>query len=135
LIKVSERVNLAVHALGYMASREEDCPYSVSFLAEKLGVSASHLAKVMQTLVRNGFVRSNRGARGGFSLDREPESLSILEIYEALEGPVIKPACLLGRPICKTEHCILKDLLNDMTNLLRDGLGKTNISDFTIENI
>ena len=88
----------------------------------------------MQTLVRSGFVSSNRGARGGFSLDREPQSLSILEIYEALEGPVVKPVCLLGKPICNPEHCILKGLLLDMTNLFRDGLGNTTISDFAIEN-
>ncbi len=133
MLKVSERVNLAVHALGYMAAKAEGRTVAVAELADTLDVSVSHLAKVMQILVRGGFVRSTRGARGGFVLTREPETLTILEIYEAVEGPVTRPQCLLGHPICRPDSCILKDLLDDMTVLIRSRLGNKTISDFVVD--
>lgn len=133
MLRVSERVNLAVHALGYMAVKAEGRTVAVAELADMLHVSVSHLAKVMQILVRGGFVRSIRGAHGGFVLTRDPETLTLLEIYEAVEGPVIQPRCLLGHPICKPGTCILQNLLDEMTVLIRNRLGNKTISDFVID--
>lgn len=133
MLHISERVNIAVHALGYMAARNAYEPVTVAELAETLHVSESHLAKVMQRCAKGGFVRSSRGAKGGFILARNPHELSVLEIYETMDGPLAAPSCLLGTSICKPGTCIMKDLLSEVDNLLRTGLSGKKLSDFTIE--
>lgn len=133
MVKISERVNIAIHALGYMGAIRNKYPVAVSDLAGALHVSESHLAKVMQRCAKAGFVRSSRGARGGFVLVREPSDVTVLEIIESIEGPLTVPSCLLGKSICKPGTCIMKDLLADMEALLRSGLGEKKLSDFVIE--
>ena len=135
MIKISERVNLAIHALGYMAAHGGEEPFSVSNLADRMEVSPSHLAKVMQMLVRHRFITSVRGAKGGFSFVIDPQNISLLNVFEAVDGPLMKQGCLLPKPMCKQENCILNDVLTEATAFLHDKLGKKKISDFVFENI
>ncbi|MCF8044104.1 MAG: Rrf2 family transcriptional regulator, partial [Desulfarculaceae bacterium] len=72
LLKISEAASLALHTMGLLASRPgEQVP--TRELAARLKVSEAHLAKVMQRLGRAGLVRSQRGPKGGFALERNPE--------------------------------------------------------------
>ncbi|MEA1997225.1 MAG: Rrf2 family transcriptional regulator [Gemmatimonadota bacterium] len=131
MITVSERVNLAIHALGYMAANRERLPLSVTTLAHSLKVSRSHLAKVMQTLARQGFVNSCRGANGGFSFARNPDETSLLEIYEVIEGPLGEEnGCLLGSPVCEPGSCMLTGLLKEIEKSFLRELGGKKIGEF-----
>jgi len=133
LFKVSERMNLAAHALQYMAASADEAPMPVSELAGRMGVSESHLAKVMQRLVKCGFLGSTRGAKGGFFFRKSPSEISILDVYESIEGPLVAPACLLEKKLCANDECILGKLLEEMTVLARKRLGEKKISDFKME--
>jgi len=133
MIKISERVNLAIHALGYMATYSGEEPFAVSHIAERMEVSPSHLAKVMQMLVKSGFITSVRGAKGGFYFIADPLNISLLNVYEAIDGPLMKQDCLLPSPMCKPGNCILNDVLTEATAFLSDNLSKKHISDFVFE--
>ncbi len=131
MFHVSEKVNIAIHALGYMsANRNSGSPVTAATIAEALHVSESHLAKVMQILARVGFVESLRGARGGYCFKREPGDISLLDVIEAVDGPLVTPGCLLGTPICRAGECILLGLKTDLTVLLDRHLGATTIDAF-----
>jgi len=133
MFKVSERMNLAAHALQYMAANMADAPVPVSELAGRMGVSESHLAKVMQRLVKCGFLGSTRGARGGFFFRKPPSEISILDVYESIEGPLVAPPCLLEKRLCANDECILRGLLEEMTALARKRLGERKLTDFKME--
>ncbi len=96
LFKLSEAANLAVHALAYMAANGRGELISAVEMAEQLSCSRDHLNKVMQRLVHARLVSSRRGPRGGFTLERAPQGLMLLEIVEALDGPIEKGRCGLG---------------------------------------
>jgi DNA-binding IscR family transcriptional regulator len=61
-------------------------------------------------------------------LGREPESITLLDVYEATEGPLDPPTCLLGRPACNGS-CILGGLLDQVGKEIRDYFAQTRLSD------
>jgi Rrf2 family transcriptional regulator, nitric oxide-sensitive transcriptional repressor len=132
MVTLSERVNLAFHSLGYMAYKKGDSPLSAGEIAGVLGVSESHLAKVLQRLVKSGFIHSTRGAKGGFILAKNPSQINLLQIFEAIEGPITLNKCLLGKAICDEGDCILKDLLEEIYSIVRNGLRLKTLAEFAV---
>jgi Rrf2 family protein len=100
---------------------------SAKEMASALNVSEAHLAKVLQRLAREGIVRSVRGPKGGFRLARDGDKVSLLEVYEAVEGPVRASSCMLGGPACTGEDCILGGLVESLNNDVKDHLQKTTV--------
>ena len=98
-LRISEAASLGMHAMGLL-STGLDGPLSARMAADRLGVSEAHLAKVLQRLAKVGLLTSTRGPKGGFALSRDPESVSLLEVFEAIEGPMEPAACLFGIPLC-----------------------------------
>jgi Rrf2 family protein len=120
---------MGMHAMAFIASASRGGPVSVSTVARELGVSEAHLGKVLQRLARHGFLSSRRGPRGGYGLGRDPEEITLLEIYEAVDGPLVESTCLLERPVCTGSTCILGDLVASVNKQLRERLSSTRLSD------
>jgi len=116
----SEAVSLALHSMVLLS--ESRVPLTVREMAEKTGASFHHLAKVFQRLRRAQLVMSTRGPRGGFTLSRPPERITLLEVYEAIEGPVSERICLLGGPECPFGKCIFGGLLGEFAHRFREYL-------------
>ena len=94
-----------------------------------LDASGHHLAKVMQRLVRVGLVNSTRGPQGGFLLAEPAASVSLLDVFEAVEGPVDETACITEAPPCRGLGCILGKAVQSIEGQLRDYLKKTTLAD------
>lgn len=73
----------------------------VSEIAYSEGLPGSYLAKIFQDLAKEGIVRSYRGAKGGFSLARPSEEITLREIIEAIEGPIALNRCLVPWEGCE----------------------------------
>jgi len=127
MLKISEAASLALHTMALLAA-SQGTTRATWEIAKTLRVSEAHLAKVMQRLGRAGLVKSQRGPGGGFSLGRAPEAITLLDVYEATEGPLEAPGCLLGRPACNG-HCILGDLLEQVGGEIRQYFAQTRLSD------
>ena len=129
LIKISEAASLALHTMVMLAG---DCgrPLSAHEMATGLGVSEAHLAKVLQRLGREGLVNSRRGPRGGFTLGRPADEITLLEVYEATEGPLESIDCLLEKKVCPG-NCLLGDLLGKVDTMVRSHLSQTRLSDLS----
>lgn len=97
-------------------------------IAKVLDASGHHLAKVMQRLVRAGLVDSVPGPQGGFLLDRPAKDVTLLAIYEAIDGNLDEEVCLLGDPICSGRNCVLGEVLLSIQRQLRDYLSKTTLA-------
>jgi len=130
LIHFSEAVNLGLHALLLLAATPAAARDNRR-LASDLGVSANHLSKVLQRLQRAGLVTSTRGPAGGFRLARAPQDVSLLTIYEALDGPLARKTCLLSRPHCPAGACVFGSLLADTTRAFEQHLRRTTLATVT----
>ena len=127
ILKITDAALLGIHAMALLAGRREKGLVSVAEMAGALGASEAHLSKVMQRLGKTGLVTSKRGARGGFLLNREGASISLLEVYEAVEGPMRPTACLLGSPVCGVELCVMGELQRSVFELLLEKLSETTV--------
>ncbi len=130
ILKISDAASLAFHAVVYLAANE-DRLISTGEMAETLKVSENHLSKVLQRLTRAGLVRSIRGPKGGYLLKRSAQNITLLEVYEAIEGKLVATDCLLGEPVCDRKHCILGGLLASVDSQARDYLASKKISELT----
>ena len=129
-VKISEAAALALHAMTFMAS-ENGKVRSNKKIASVLTVSEAHLSKVLQRLAKAGLVRSIRGPSGGFTFQKKPEDISLLDIFEAMEGPYSINACLFADPRCRGKGCILDGLLVNLDNAAKNYLAKTTLSEFS----
>ena len=129
-LRISEGASLALHSMVLLASRPHQ-PLSTREVAATLAISEAHLAKVFQRLAKAGLVTSTRGPRGGFALGRAPQAISLLEVYETIDGPVGASDCLLGEPVCRGHGCILGNLVKSVNDQMRNYLTATRLSDVT----
>ena len=74
--------------VALLATQKRDIPVSSGVINETLGGSATYLHKIMRKLVVGGLITSVSGNSGGFSLAKEPEEITLLEVYHATEGKV-----------------------------------------------
>ncbi|MFH1134804.1 MAG: Rrf2 family transcriptional regulator [Pseudomonadota bacterium] len=128
LFKAPEAVSLAVHALAYLASLRGRKTQAQE-IASRLNVSSAHMSKVLQRLARAGLLCSTRGPRGGFTLDQAPEHVVLLEVFEAMEGPLKPARCLMGRPVCQAASCVFQELAVKMEQGVREQLGRLTLAD------
>lgn len=125
-LSISEAASLGLHAMALLASQPRR-NLSAREMASALKVSSHHLSKVMQRLARAGLVDSVRGPHGGFKLARRASAITLLQIYEAVEGALpLEQGCLLHKPACRGQ-CILGGLVRKMGDEVRDYLARTTL--------
>jgi len=99
MISLSITTGYAIKAL--MCLESGDCvPRHISDIAQCTGVPRAYLAKILNAVSQQGLVQTKRGYRGGISLARRAEEISLLQIVEAVEGDQWLGECLLGMETC-----------------------------------
>lgn len=112
LLNISEALSIALHACAALAE-DHGTFQSARKIAQRYGFSTHHFAKVVQQLVRAGLLETERGPAGGARLAREPESITLLEIYMAAGGAPQTNGCLLRTTICAGGACPLGKFLDE----------------------
>jgi Rrf2 family protein len=128
LVNISEAVSLALHTMALLA-KDSRQRLTNREIADMLGASGHHLAKVMQRLVKARLVDSVSGPRGGFVLGKPAGGTTLLAVYEAIEGPLVGCGCLLNKPICRGSCCVLGEVLDSIHRQLQDYLEKTTLAE------
>jgi len=127
ILNISEAYSLALHAMAMIASNGKTAPLTAHGISSRLGVSEAHLSKVMQRLTKAGILKSSRGPGGGFSLDRPAREITLLDIYESVEGPLKLDDCLIGTHICGGKSCVFDDLIDKVNGQFKDYLEQTTV--------
>jgi len=128
IIRLTEGANLALHSMILLAQQSKQ-PMDNKSLARELGASGAHLSKVLQRLQKAGILDSVRGPKGGFRLARRPDAVTLLEVYEVIEGPYEIKDCLLDKEVCGAQGCFFGNLLRKSGEEFRDRLAGTRNSD------
>ena len=112
IFALSEASSIAIHSMVLIA-RSENGINAVK-IAEFTGFSKNHIAKVLQRLVKNDMLKSVRGPSGGFSMKMNPKDISLLDIYETIEGSIELGECPLLYEVCNYDRCILSNVVNKL---------------------
>ena len=118
IVTLSEAASIALHSMVLIA--RSPVKINVGQIAEQIGSSRHHVAKVMQRLAKEEFVSSNRGPSGGFVLKKDPSEITLLQIYEAIEGKIVIQNCPGDKELCPFGNCLLGDLSHNMTKEFHD---------------
>jgi len=87
-MKISRSAGYGMVAVGYIAQRQKEGAVLASQISKEYNIPMEYLLKILQQLVRAEILRSKRGPRGGFSMARPPKEITMLEIIEAVTGPL-----------------------------------------------
>ena len=92
-MQITRQADYAVRAVLYLAQLGSDQRAATSQIAQEQQIPPSFLAKIVSQLSVAGLLQTSRGARGGVSLARMPEEISLLEVVEAIDGPILLNEC------------------------------------------
>jgi len=101
---------IGLHAAVHLSKGNGE-PITTKEAAEAMKVSAAHLSKIFQRLAKFGIVKAVRGPKGGFLLSRPLSDIRLLDVFEAIEGPMKLSRCLLPQPRCGVDGCMLGDMM------------------------
>ncbi|WP_374724409.1 RrF2 family transcriptional regulator [Calidifontibacillus erzurumensis] len=87
-MKLTKSVEQAICILIFLVTQEKNEPLATDEISNKLNVSPSYLKKITRKLVKKKIITSVSGNRGGISLAKSPEEINMLDIIEAMEGPI-----------------------------------------------
>lgn len=87
-MRITRSTGYALLAAGYIAKHQRQKTVLSQDISKKYDIPLEYLLKILQQLVRANVLRSKRGPRGGFSLARTPNKITMLQIIEAVEGPI-----------------------------------------------
>ncbi len=100
---ISRKGDYAIRGMVYLAGQPPDRVVLAGEIARAMDVPPQFLAKIFQQFVKLRLVRSYRGSGGGFQLGRPPEQITLCEIVEAVEGPIMPNFCLMSGGVCGRE--------------------------------
>lgn len=130
-MQITRQADYALRAMIYLAKLEPNQRAATSQIADKQSIPPSFLAKIISQLSIAGLIHTSRGARGGVSLARTPGEVSILEVVEAIDGPITLNECTEEPSACPFgEECPLRSLWCDTQAELVDRLRKTTFANF-----
>jgi len=113
-MQITRQADYAVRAVVYLAQIGSDRRAATSRIAEEQKIPPSFLAKIVSQLSVAGLLQTSRGARGGVSLARAPEEISLLEVVEAIDGPILLNECVSSVNACELgEKCPLRPIWYD----------------------
>lgn len=88
-MKISRSTGYALLAAGYLAQHQKQGVVLSQDISKKYNIPLEYLLKILQQLVRANLLRSKRGPRGGFSLAKPVKKITLLQVIEAVDGPMV----------------------------------------------
>lgn len=114
-MQLNQSTEYAINGLAYLAKNSDNRCVFVSEIAQSQGASESYMGKIFQSLTKAGIVRSSRGLKGGFTLVKNPKEISLLDVIEAVEGPLAFSQCaIIGKGCPRFKTCKLRPILSEV---------------------
>lgn len=127
---VRRNTDYAVRLMVHLARRYGNGPVSTRIAASEEHVSYQLACKLMQSLQKAGLLNSSMGPKGGFRLARAPSEVSLLEVIEAIQGPISVNRCVLIPKICSQyRHCSVRGKLADLQKSINDSLAQITLDE------
>jgi len=129
-MKVKKSAAYALHALMYMVRHSTQLPATTDMIAKAEGIPSNYLAKIFQQLVKARFVKAVKSKNRGYVFARAPEEISLLELFEAVEGSSLFDDCFLRHCECggTKENCQIFSVWINATKRVKEILEETTVA-------
>src|SRR5580658_670343 len=133
-MQVTRAGEYAIIGLLYLAKQPAERTVMIDEISEAEGVPKSFLAKIFQSLAKGKFVRSHRGAGGGFSLARPAAEITVLQVLQCVEGSLALQKCVTDDPECvvsttRMSSCTLCAVFTEAQNRVNEVFSRTTLAD------
>ncbi|HVR85166.1 MAG TPA: Rrf2 family transcriptional regulator [Planctomycetota bacterium] len=131
-MRLSRASVYAVHGMTYLAGQPAQTFVPLSRIRADVGLPEKHLAKIFQSLVRSGLLKSLRGVNGGFALARPADTITALEIIRYIDGHLPRGDCPVHPNSRDAGHCCsVSRLVVESRQRMADLLGQTSLAELT----
>lgn len=132
MMELTRKGEYAIRGIVYLASRPGDQVCLLSEIAAAVDVPQTFLAKIFQQFSKIGLVKSFRGTGGGFVLGRTPDKITLLEVVEAVEGPIVPNRCVTGAGDCdRSSACTVHPVWVKVQDQVRDILNSITLKELS----
>jgi Rrf2 family protein len=132
-MRLNAKIEYGILAVVDLADSYGRGPAQSHMIAKRQAIPIRFLEQVLSLLRKAGIVESLRGALGGYTLARSPETIHLNEVVEAIEGPVAVVSCLSSNGPCRHEQqsgaCALKEVGGRLQRQTKDLLHEITIMD------
>ncbi len=136
-MQLNQATDYAFRTMLHLAGLAPGTVVNTQEVAEQQSIPPRFLLKVMRLLRHAGLIRSYRGVEGGYALTRPAREISLLDIVEAMEGPVAIHRCLSEREACNkhcTAECPVHAALGRLQAQFIEGLRQNTLASLLAEN-
>ena len=132
-MQITRQADYALRAVVFLARLEDNGRAATNIIAKEQDIPPSFLAKIISQLSIAGLIQTSRGAHGGVSLARPSDEISVLEVIEAIDGPIFLNVCTENSSNCPfLGSCPLKDLWCEARTALIEKLSGAKFSQFNV---
>ena len=129
-MKISTRGRYGTRMMLDLAAHHDQGPTPLREIANRQDLSVKYLEQLIIPLKAAGYIRSVRGARGGYTLARKPDKISVGQIIKVLEGGLSLVDCVEDPKVCEREkNCPTRDIWLRMSERLMEELSSLTLSD------
>ncbi len=129
-MKITAKARYALRILLDVAVYGGRKPRTIREIARSQGISEKFISRIVVPLRRAGFLRSERGVRGGLRMARFPEQITVLDVVSAMDGPVSLLECLTHPGCCARQgHCAAAEVWGQVNDRISDALRSVRLSD------
>ena len=130
MIRLSRLTDYGIVLMVQLARSADDGARNARHLAEEADLPAPVVSKVLKSLARKGLLVSQRGSKGGYTLARPPEDISVPEMITALEGPISLTECTMNPGSCSQESsCDVREPWQRINAAVHSALAKITLAD------
>ena len=125
-MQITRQAEYSIRAIRYISRQGQDQRVATSIVARETQIPLAFLAKIVGQLSIAGLLRTSRGSRGGVTLGRDPKDISMLDVVEAIDGPIKLNECVGKINTCDVKNdCTLYPVWQSMQDNLVARLGAT----------
>ncbi len=131
-MKITQEADYALRIILHLSRNGIDARVDAKSISESEGIPTRFTLKILRKLTKADLTKSYRGVGGGYSLNREPEAITMKDVIEAIDGPIYINRCLYDKEYCnihRTGTCNIHRELNKVRKTLIKELESVNFSD------
>ncbi len=135
-MQITHQADYAIRTMVYLASHDSNQKIATSQIAKDYQIPPSFLTKIVSQLSIAGLIHTSRGARGGVTLARSPEDISLLDVLEAIDGPVLMNECVSDACICPfKETCNIHNFWCGLKKEVTDRMRGTTLAQLAVKEV
>ncbi len=129
-MKISTKGRYGLRILLDLALHDSETPRLIRDIASSQQISEKYISRLIIDLRRAGMVRSIRGAKGGFRIAKKPETITLLDVVEVMEGPLSIVDCVRFPEKCnRTANCATREIWNKLNSEIRESMSRITLAD------